>query len=179
VTDTDHVAPGGSIDRKYLLGLISDLAGDVAGSISSAAGDLVAGGADEGSQASSDDARPDRRAVMNRQSPIPTIQSRRGFLAAGCRCGVRAPLDQPHPPGRPRNRGPGPSLFEDYLRLEDLGLRNRTPAPPPSSSINSIPAASSAFCSISRASSDTCGPNAPSIRLIVGRERPARNARSV
>jgi hypothetical protein len=27
-----HVAPGGSIDREYLLGLISDLAGDVAGS---------------------------------------------------------------------------------------------------------------------------------------------------
>jgi hypothetical protein len=43
VTDTDHVAPGGSIDRKYLVGLISDLAGDVAGSISSAADDLAAG----------------------------------------------------------------------------------------------------------------------------------------
>jgi hypothetical protein len=26
VADTDHVAPGGSIDRKYLLGLISDVA---------------------------------------------------------------------------------------------------------------------------------------------------------
>jgi hypothetical protein len=37
VTDTDHVAPDGSIDRKYLLGLISDLAGEVAGSISNAA----------------------------------------------------------------------------------------------------------------------------------------------
>jgi hypothetical protein len=43
VTDTDHVAPGGSIDRKYLLGLISDLTGDVAGSISSAADNLAAG----------------------------------------------------------------------------------------------------------------------------------------
>jgi hypothetical protein len=30
VADTDHVAPDGSIDRKYLLGLISDVAGDVA-----------------------------------------------------------------------------------------------------------------------------------------------------
>ena len=29
VKDTGHVAPGGSIDRKYLLGLISDVAGDV------------------------------------------------------------------------------------------------------------------------------------------------------
>jgi hypothetical protein len=28
VADTNHVAPGGSIDRKYLLGLISDLAGN-------------------------------------------------------------------------------------------------------------------------------------------------------
>jgi hypothetical protein len=27
VADTSHVAPGGSIDRKYLLGLISDVAG--------------------------------------------------------------------------------------------------------------------------------------------------------
>jgi hypothetical protein len=43
VADTDHVAPGGSIDRKYLLGLISDVAGDVAGSISNAAEDLAAG----------------------------------------------------------------------------------------------------------------------------------------
>jgi hypothetical protein len=43
VADTSHVAPGGSMDRKYLLGLISDLAGDVAGSISNAADDLVAG----------------------------------------------------------------------------------------------------------------------------------------
>jgi hypothetical protein len=43
VTDTDHVAPGGSIDRKYLLGLISDVAGHVAGSICNAADDLMAG----------------------------------------------------------------------------------------------------------------------------------------
>jgi hypothetical protein len=41
VTDTDHVAPGGSIDRKYLL--CSDVAGDVAGSIANAADDLAAG----------------------------------------------------------------------------------------------------------------------------------------
>jgi hypothetical protein len=32
VADTKHVASGGSIDRKYLLGMISDLACDVAGS---------------------------------------------------------------------------------------------------------------------------------------------------
>src|ERR1700733_14714183 len=43
VVDTSHVAPGGAIDRKYLLGLISDLAGDVAGSIVNAADDLAAG----------------------------------------------------------------------------------------------------------------------------------------
>jgi hypothetical protein len=43
VTDTSHVAPGGSIDRKYLLGLISDMAGSVAGLIANAADDLVAG----------------------------------------------------------------------------------------------------------------------------------------
>jgi hypothetical protein len=43
VADTCQVAPGGSIDRKYLLGLISDLAGDVAGSIANAADDLAAG----------------------------------------------------------------------------------------------------------------------------------------
>jgi len=43
VADASHVAPGGSIDSKYLLGLISDLAGDVAGSIANAADDLAAG----------------------------------------------------------------------------------------------------------------------------------------
>jgi hypothetical protein len=43
VADTSHVTPGGSIDRKYLLGLISDLAGDLAGSIANAADDLAAG----------------------------------------------------------------------------------------------------------------------------------------
>jgi hypothetical protein len=47
VTDTNHVAPGGAIDRKYLLGLISGLAGDLAGSIADAANDLAAGGSDE------------------------------------------------------------------------------------------------------------------------------------
>jgi hypothetical protein len=39
VVDTSHAAPGGSIDRKYLVGLISDLASDVAGSIANAADD--------------------------------------------------------------------------------------------------------------------------------------------
>jgi hypothetical protein len=43
LADTDHIAPGGSIDRKYLLGLISDVAGDVPGSIANAAEDLAAG----------------------------------------------------------------------------------------------------------------------------------------
>ena len=43
VVDASHVAPGGSIDRKHLLGLISDLAADVAGSIANAADDLAAG----------------------------------------------------------------------------------------------------------------------------------------
>jgi hypothetical protein len=66
-----------------------------------------------------------------------------------------------------------------HLRLEGRDLRNRTPAPPPFSSINSIPAASSACCNFARASSDTCGPNPPSRRLIVGRESPARDASSV
>jgi hypothetical protein len=42
LSDTSHVAPGGSIDRKYLLGMISDLADDVAGSIANAADDLAA-----------------------------------------------------------------------------------------------------------------------------------------
>jgi hypothetical protein len=42
VADTSHVSPGGSIDRKYLLGLVSDLAGDVAGSIANAAEDVAA-----------------------------------------------------------------------------------------------------------------------------------------
>jgi hypothetical protein len=42
VVDTDH--PGGSIDPKYLMGLISDLAGDIAGSVANAADDLAAGG---------------------------------------------------------------------------------------------------------------------------------------
>jgi hypothetical protein len=43
VVDTSHGAPGGSFDGKYLLGLISNLAGDLAGSISNAADDLAAG----------------------------------------------------------------------------------------------------------------------------------------
>jgi hypothetical protein len=66
-----------------------------------------------------------------------------------------------------------------YLRFEGRALRNRTPAPPPFSSINSIPTASSAFCSFARASSDTRGPNPASRRLTVGRESPAREASSV
>jgi hypothetical protein len=60
-----------------------------------------------------------------------------------------------------------------------LRLRKRTPAPPPFSSMNTIPAASRAFCSFSRASSETLGPKPPSRRLTVGSERPAREARSV
>ncbi len=58
-------------------------------------------------------------------------------------------------------------------------FRKRTPAPPPFSSINSIPAASIASINRTRASSDTRGPNPPSRRLTVGRERPAREASSV
>jgi hypothetical protein len=42
VADTSQVAPGGSVDRKYLQGLISGLAGDVGGSIANAADDLAA-----------------------------------------------------------------------------------------------------------------------------------------
>jgi hypothetical protein len=60
-----------------------------------------------------------------------------------------------------------------------LRLRNRTPAPPPFSSINSTPAASSASCSLARASTDTLGPKPPSRRLTVGSESPARMASSV
>jgi hypothetical protein len=37
VRDTAHVAPGGSIDQEYLLGLISNVASDVAGFIANAA----------------------------------------------------------------------------------------------------------------------------------------------
>ncbi len=37
VDDTSYVAPVGLIDGKYLMGRISDLAGDVAGAISNAA----------------------------------------------------------------------------------------------------------------------------------------------
>jgi hypothetical protein len=54
----------------------------------------------------------------------------------------------------------------------------RTPAPPPFSSRNSIPAASMARCIFPRASSDTRGPNPASRRLTVGRDRPARAASS-
>ena len=68
---------------------------------------------------------------------------------------------------------------QHYLRLECRDLRNRTPAPAPFSSRNSIPAASIACCSLVRASSETLGPKPPSTRLTVGRERPAREASSV
>jgi hypothetical protein len=54
----------------------------------------------------------------------------------------------------------------------------RTPNPPPSSSMNSIPAASIACCIFPRASLDTRGPNPASKRLTVGRDRPARAASS-
>jgi hypothetical protein len=60
-----------------------------------------------------------------------------------------------------------------------LAFRKRTPAPPPFSSMNSIPAASIASLSRTRASSDTFGPKPPSRRLTVGSERPAREASSV
>jgi hypothetical protein len=63
-----------------------------------------------------------------------------------------------------------------YLRFRLV--RKRTPNPPPFSSINSIPATSMARCNFSRASSDTRGPNPPSKRLTVGRDRPARTASS-
>jgi len=69
---------------------------------------------------------------------------------------------------RPTGRG------QPFLRL-----RNRTPAPPPFSSMNSMPAASRAFCVFARTSSDTGGPNPASNRLIVMRESFALSARSV
>jgi hypothetical protein len=58
-------------------------------------------------------------------------------------------------------------------------FRNRTPAPPPFSSMNSMPAASRAFCTLARTSSDTGGPNPASKRLIVMSESLALSARSV
>jgi hypothetical protein len=60
-----------------------------------------------------------------------------------------------------------------------FALRNRTPAPPPFSSINSTPADSIAFCNLPRASSETCGPKPPSRRLMVGTDRSALKASSV
>jgi hypothetical protein len=63
-----------------------------------------------------------------------------------------------------------------YLRLRDF--RKRTPSPPPFSSVNSMPAASIARCSLARASFETRGPNPPSSRLTVGRDSPARPASS-
>jgi hypothetical protein len=43
VADISHVTSGRSIDRKYVLGLIWDPAGDVAGSVANASDDLAAG----------------------------------------------------------------------------------------------------------------------------------------
>ncbi len=63
-----------------------------------------------------------------------------------------------------------------YLRLRDF--RNRTPRPPPFSSMSSMPAASMARCSFARASSETRGPYPPSSRLTVGRDSPARSPSS-
>ena len=122
----------------------------------------------------------DRRAVVNRQSPIPTIRSGAAFsaLSAGAASEHLSTNLIIQLGLAPKDLAPF-AVRGLFFALEGLGLRNRTPAPPPFSSINSIPAASSAFCSISRASSDTCGPNAPSMRLTVGRESPARDARSV
>jgi hypothetical protein len=62
--------------------------------------------------------------------------------------------------------------------LRRLDLRNRTPSPPPFSSMNSMPAASMARCSFKRASSETRGPKLASIRFTVGRDSPARAASS-
>src|SRR6266568_4120084 len=67
---------------------------------------------------------------------------------------------------RERHRG--------YLRLR--GFRKRTPSPPPFSSRNTMPAASSARCSLARASSETRGPVPVSTRFTVGRDSPARVA---
>jgi len=69
--------------------------------------------------------------------------------------------------------------IESYFRFKCRDLRTRTPVPPPLSSMKSIPAASSAFCSFARASSDTRGPNPASRRLTVGSDSPAREASSV
>ncbi len=60
--------------------------------------------------------------------------------------------------------------------LKRSGLRNRTPAPPPFSSMNLTPAASTARRSLARASSDTRSPKGDSTRLTVGSERRALDA---
>jgi hypothetical protein len=72
-------------------------------------------------------------------------------------------------------RGLGSQCGADFL----LVLLKRTPAPPPFSSMNSIPAASIASLNLTRTSSDTLGPKPPSRRLTVGSESPAREASSV
>src|SRR6476469_91416 len=77
--------------------------------------------------------------------------------------------------------GLGPHIVavrRDYVRFF-RDFFNRTPGPPPLSSMNSIPAVSSALCSFPRASPDTRGPNPASTRFTVGRESPARDASSV
>jgi hypothetical protein len=66
-----------------------------------------------------------------------------------------------------------------FTRQAFFRFRNRTPAPPPFSCMNSMPAASIAFLSFARASSETCGPNPPSKRLTVGTDRPALEASSL
>jgi hypothetical protein len=71
------------------------------------------------------------------------------------------------------------SHYDSLVFLLFLAFRKRTPAPPPFSSMNSIPAASIASRTRTRTSSDTLGPKPPSRRLTVGRERPAREASSV
>jgi hypothetical protein len=73
-------------------------------------------------------------------------------------------------------RRPGSQCGSELFLLAFL---KRTPAPPPFSSMNSIPAASIASLNLTRTSSDTLGPKPPSRRLTVGSERPAREASSV
>jgi hypothetical protein len=91
-----------------------------------------------------------------------------------CRVKPGHPLDGAHPQWRRGTDRARVASLHAFLRL-----RNRTPAPPPFSSMNSTPATSSASCSLVRASTDTRGPKPPSRRLTVGRESPARLASSV
>ena len=57
--------------------------------------------------------------------------------------------------------GRGAAWHKSYFRREPRGLRNRTPDPPPFSSINSIPARSKTARIASIASADTCALRGP------------------